>query len=128
MPWAFVWRSGRAAQQGRGGLFVRRVTCPSGPFSIRPAPPLPRLALTPASSAPSLLGLQGCSTVMSISSRFLTDFAAVLTHPRCRKKKVFPVDICISQWDKNPQLSGGILRLSGELELSFSLLSELFPR
>ena len=37
---------------------------------------------------------------------------------------VFPVDSLISQWDKNHQLSGGILRIS--LEFGLFLLSVFF--
>lgn len=64
--------------------------------------------LTPASPAPLLLPLQACSTVISMSARFLIDFATVLTHlhnGRGKRGGGFPVDCLISQWDKNHQFS-----------------------
>lgn len=116
MPWVFVRREVRAAaRRAEGRALGHCVIRPSGPFSI-PCPRDPCFA----SSAPSLLQLPACRTVMSMASCFLIDFAAVPTHFRNGKKMVFSVASLISQRDKNHQLSGRILRLSLKLRL-FSL-------
>lgn len=102
------------AQQSKGRVLCPRCDSPIWPFQ-RP----PRL-LTPAPLAPSLLGLQACSTVMSVAYCFLMDFATVPAHFHNGKKRVFSsVDSFIPQWNKNHSLSGGILRNALEFGLLF---------
>lgn len=73
------------AQQSKGRVLCPRCDSPIWPFQ-RP----PRL-LTPAPLAPSLLGLQACSTVMSVAYCFLMDFATVPAHFHNGKKEYSPL-------------------------------------
>ena len=102
-----------ALQAGPGGLFVCAVTAHLTLLaSPAPAgPPFGQLSSFPFSPA-------GLLNPNELASRFLIDFATVLTHFRDGEEFVVsPADSLISQGNKYPQLSGGILGISGAFQL-----------